>query len=74
ENGPSASILSVGSFAAQTFKVVDTAIRGQDLDPIGPEPQLFDFYAPSYAQNDHRLAYTVIGIVVIGLLAYKLTE
>lgn len=66
--------------AAQTFSDVDTAIRtyaqvtGKALDPMGPEPQLSDFYAPSTAQKDGEITFILLGMVVVGLVAYRLAK
>lgn len=65
--------------AVQTFRDVDAAIReysqvtGHDLEPLGPEPQLSDFYTPSNDQKDREIAFVVLGMAATGLVAYKLT-
>ena len=64
--------------AVQTFQDVDAAIReysqvtGHDLDPLGPEPQLSDIYAPSSAQKDREITFVVLGMAATGLVAYKI--
>ena len=64
--------------AVQTFHDVDVAIReyaqvtGNKLDPLGPEPQLSDFYTPSDDQKDREIAFVVLGMAATGLVAYKL--
>ena len=64
--------------AVQTFRDVDAAIReyahvtGKTLDPLGPEPQLSDFYTPSSDQKDREIAFVVLGMAATGLVAYKL--
>ena len=65
--------------AVQTFRDVDTAIREyaqvfprNSLDPLGPEPQLSDFYVPSSDQKDREIAFIVVGMTVTGLVTYKL--
>ena len=65
--------------AVQTFQDVDAAIReysqvtGHDLEPLGPEPQLSDFYTPSNDQKNREIAFVVLGMAATGLVAYKLT-
>ena len=52
--------------AVKTFRDVDAAMQeyaqvtGHNLDPLGPEPQLADFYHPSGGQRD-RLCHPVDG-------------
>ena len=68
--------------AVQTFRDVDMAIReyaqvfgeatSKNLDPLGPEPQLTDFYMPSTDQKDREIVFVVLGMAVTGLVAYKL--
>ena len=47
--------------AVQTFQDVDAAMQEyaqvtrQNLDPLGPEPQLADFYNPSDSQKDREM-------------------
>ena len=68
--------------AVQTFRDVDAAMReyalvtgGQNnLDPLGPEPQLGDFYTPSGDQKNRELAFVVVGMAATGLVAYKLAK
>ena len=66
--------------AAKTYRDVEEAMReykrvtGQTLDPIGPEPQLSDFYTPSDAQQDREIAFVVGGMAVTGLLAYYIAK
>ena len=68
--------------AVQTFHDVDMAIReyalvtgGQNnLDPLGPEPQLGDFYTPSDGQKSRELIFVALGLGASGLLAYKLAK
>ncbi|MEW8445938.1 MAG: hypothetical protein AB2661_18795, partial [Candidatus Thiodiazotropha sp.] len=64
--------------AVQTYKDVDDAMRlyaqvtGKNLDPIGPEPQLSDFYVPSDAQKTREFAFIFLGMAAVGFVAYKL--
>ena len=66
--------------AVKTFRDVDDAMReysratGTKLDPLGPEPKLSDFYAPSSGQRDFEIAFVVLGIAATGLVAYKLAK
>ena len=66
--------------AVQTFQDVDVAMRqyhlvtGNTLDPMGPEPQLSDFYVPSDDQKSREIAFIVIGMAATGLVAYKLAK
>lgn len=66
--------------AVQTFHDVDAAIReysqvtGHNLDPLGPEPQLADFYLPSDDQKDREIAFVILGMAATGLVAYKLAK
>lgn len=64
--------------AISTFRNVDNAVReyaqatGHVLDPLGPEPQLSDFYTPSPAQKNRELVFIAIGMAATGLAAYAL--
>lgn len=70
--------------AVQTFRDVDTAIReysqifgeakSKTLDPLGPEPQLSDFYTPSDDQKNREIAFVILGMAATGLVAYKLAK
>ena len=66
--------------AVQTFRDADAAIRlyaqvtGKTLDPLGPEPQLPDFYMPSVDQKDHEITLLILGMAATGLVAYKLAK
>jgi hypothetical protein len=70
--------------AVQTFHDVDAAIReysqvfgeakSKTLDPLGPEPQLSDFYTPSNDQKDREIVFVVLGMAATGLVAYKLAK
>ena len=54
--------------AVQTFRDVDAAMReyaqvtGRDIDPLGPEPQLSDFYLPIDDQKDREIAFVILGL------------
>ena len=64
--------------AVHTFQDVDQAIReyslvtGKQLDPLGDEPRLSDFYTPSDDQRDRETAFVVDGMVATGFVAYQL--
>ena len=53
--------------AVQTFRDVDAAMReytqvtGHNLGPLGPEPQLSDFYHQSVGQRDREIASGACG-------------
>ena len=54
--------------AVQTFRNADPAIRlyaqvtGKTLDPLGPEPQLSDFYTPNVDQKDREITFLILGM------------
>ena len=64
--------------AVQTFRDVDAAMReyatvtSNQLDPLGPEPQLSDYYTPSESQKDLEIAFIIFGMAATGVVAYKL--
>ena len=66
--------------AVQTFRDADAAIRlyaqvtGRTLNPLGPEPQLSDFYMPSVDQKDREITFLILGMAATGLVAYKLAK
>ncbi len=68
--------------AVETFHDVDAAMHeyalvfgeGTKLDPLGPEPQLSDFYQPSSDQKDREITFIILGMAVTGLVAYKLAK
>lgn len=66
--------------AVQTFRNVDAAMReyaqvtGNKLDPLGPEPQLSDFYQPSSDQKAREIAFVVLGMAASGLVAYEISK
>ena len=66
--------------AVQNFSDVSEAMHaynrltGETLDPLGPEPQLSDFYTPSSAQKDREIVFIVLGMAVTGLVAYKIAK
>ena len=68
------------SHAVQTFRDVDAAmheyslVTGNQLDPLGQEPQLSDYYAPSSDQKDREIAFIVAGMAATGLVAYQLAK
>ena len=63
--------------AVKTFRDVDATMQeyaqviGHNLDPLGPEPQLADFYHPSDGQKDREIAFVILGIAATGFVAYK---
>ena len=66
--------------AVQTFRDANAAIRlyaqvtGKTLNPLGPEPQLSDFYMPSVDHKDREITFLILGMTVTGLVAYKLAK
>ena len=64
--------------AVETFRDVDAAMQeyaqvtGHNLDTLGPEPQLSDFYHPSDGQKDREIAFVILGMVATGFVAYQL--
>ena len=66
--------------AVQDFHDADAAWReytrltGETLDPLGPEPQLSDFYTPSSAQKDREIVFIILGMAVTGLVTYKIAK
>ena len=66
--------------AVKTFLDVDAAMQESaqvtrhNLDPMGPEPQLADFYSPSDGQKDREIAFVVLGIATTGLVAFHLAK
>ena len=66
--------------AVKTFQDVDAAMQEcaqvtrHNLDPMGPEPQLADFYSPSDGQKDREIAFVILGMAATGLVAYHLTK
>ena len=47
---------------------------GHNLDSLGPEPQISDFYTPSGDQKNREIAFVVVGMAATGLVAYKLAK
>ena len=47
---------------------------GHNLDPLGPKPQLIDFYHLSYGQKDRKIAFVILGMAATGLVAYRLAK
>ena len=66
--------------AVETFRDVDAAMQeyaqvtGHNLDPLGPEPQLADFYHPSNGQKDRDIAFIILGMAATGFVAYQLAK
>ena len=65
--------------AVQTFHGVNMAmceyarVFGHSPNPLGPEPQLSDFYTQSKDQKYREIAFVTVGMAATGLVAYKLT-
>ena len=66
--------------AVKKFRDVNAAMQeyaqvtGHNLDPMGPEPQLADFYSPSDGQKDCEIAFVVLGMAATGLVASHLAK
>ena len=66
--------------AVKTFRDVDAVMQeyaqvtGHNLDPLGPEPQLADFYHPSDGQKDREIAFVILGMAATGFVAYQLKK
>ena len=66
--------------AVKAFRDVDAAMQeyaqvtGHNLDPLGPEPQLAEFYHPSDGQKDREIAFVILGMAATGLVAYRLAK
>lgn len=65
--------------AVQSFQDVDEAMQeyaavmpeaSKRLDPLGPEPQLTDFYQPSGDQQARELGFIVLALGAAGLTGY----
>ena len=57
--------------AVQTFQDVNAAMQEH---PLGPEPQLADFYHPSDGQKDSEIAFVILGMAATGFVSYKLVK
>ena len=66
--------------AVKMFRDVDAAMQEHaqvtrhNLESMGPEPKLADFYSPSDRQKDRKIAFVILGMVTTGLVAYHLTK
>ena len=66
--------------AVETFRDVDAAmqeyaqITGHNLDTLGPNPQLSDFYHLSDGQKDREIAFIILGMAATRLVAYRLAK
>ena len=66
--------------AVQTFQDVDAAMQEyaqvtrHNLNPLGPEPQLADFYHPSDGQKDREIAFVILGMAATCFVAYQLVK
>ncbi len=49
-------------------------VTGHNLDSLGPEPQITDFYTPSGDQKNHEIAFVVVGMAATGLVAYEISK
>ena len=69
-----------GISPVKTFRDVDAAMQeyaqvtGHNLDPLGPEPQLADFYHPSDGQKDREIAFVILWMAATGFVAYQLVK
>ena len=65
--------------AGETLRDVDVAMQeyaqvtGQNLDPLRPEPQLFDYH-PSGGQRDREITFVILGMAAAGFVAYRLAK
>ena len=63
--------------AERTFGDLGIAMReynkvtGQQLPPLRDEPKLSDFYNPSRQRKDAEIALVVVGMAVVGIVAFK---
>ena len=66
--------------AVKTFGDVDAAMQeyaqvtGHNLGPLGPKPQLSDFYHPSGGQRDSEITFVILGMTATGFVAYRLAK
>ena len=66
--------------AVAAFRSVDDAMReyadvtGKQLSPLGPEPQLSQFYRPSDGQVSREGLFIALGLAGTGLVAYELAR
>ena len=66
--------------AVKTFRDVDAAMQeytqvtGHNLGPLGPEPQLSDFFHPSGGQRDREITFVILGMAATGFVAYRLAK
>ena len=66
--------------AVEQLQAVDAAMQeyaqvsGRNLDPLGPEPQLSDFYHPSGGQRDREITFVILGMAPTGFVAYWLAK
>ena len=49
-------------------------VTGHNLDPLGPEPQLADFYHSSDGQKDREIVFVILGMAATGFVAYQLVK
>ena len=47
-------------------------VTGQKIDPLEPEPLLSEFYHPRDDQKDREIAFVILGMTAVGLVAYRL--
>ena len=66
--------------AVKMFRDVDAAVQeyaqvtGHNLDPLGPKPQLANFYHPSDGQKGREIAFVILGMAATGFVAYQLVK
>ena len=66
--------------AVETFRDVDMAMQeyaqvtGHNLDPLGPEPQLSNFYHPSGGQRDREITFVILGMAATDFVAFRLAK
>ena len=65
--------------AVETFRDVDAAMQeyaqvtGHNLDPLGPEPKLSDFYHQS-GQRNREITFVILGMAATGFVAYRFAK
>ena len=66
--------------AVKTFQDVNAAMQeyaqvtGHNLDALGAERQLADFYHPSDGQKDREVAFVILGMAATGFVAHQLAK
>ena len=49
-------------------------VTGHNLWPLGPEPQLSDFYHPIGGQRHREISFVILGTAATGFVAYPLAK